>query len=279
LLNVCDTPLVRFDEISKKMKTNVYGKIETGNPTGSHKDRETLEIISDVKRKGFKAVGCASTGNAAISLAAYSRIAGITCHIYLSETISQERMRLIQMFAPQIHLLKGGYKEAVRKSNLEMIEKGVYDANPRVCYSKIIGDTHIGKEIAKEIQPDFVIVPTNNGTLFAGVWNGLKASKVKPIMVAATAKNTKIAESIKGFHRIEEPAFSNALKESNGIVVDTTDTDIEEANWLLFKEGVIAEPASAASIAAINKLKVTSEDIICCVITGSGMKFTNTSVR
>jgi len=279
LLDVYDTPLVRFDEISKKMKTNVYGKIETGNPTGSHKDRETLEIISDVKRKGYRSVGCASTGNAAISLAAYSRMAGVTCHIYISETISQERLSLIQRFSPQVHVLKGDYRETVEQSSLEMGEKGIYDANPGVCYLKIIGDSHIGREIAEELQPTFVIVPTNNGTLFAGVWSGLKASNVKPVMVAATAKNTEIAESIKGFHRFEEPAFSNALKESNGIVVDTADAEIEEANRLLFKEGVIAEPASAASIAAINQLRVTSKDTVCCLITGSGMRFSNGRMR
>ena len=279
MLDVCDTPLVRFDEISKKMRTNVYGKIETGNPTGSHKDRETLVIISDVKRKGHRSVGCASTGNAAVSLAAYSRMAGVTCHIYVSETISQERMSLIQRFSPQIHVLKGDYREAVKQSSLEMGERGIYDANPGVCYSKIVGDSHMGREIARELQPDFVVVPTNNGTLFAGVWSGLKASNVKPLMVAATAKNTEIAESIKGFHRFEEPAFSNALKESDGIVVDITDADIEEANWLLFKEGVIAEPASAVSIAAINQLEVSSEDIVCCLITGSGMKFSNARIR
>jgi len=273
LLRVYNTPLVRFNEISKLMNVNVYGKIETGNPTGSHKDRETLEIIFDAERKGFEAVGCASTGNAAISLAAYSRMANIKCHIYVSETISQERMNLIRMFNPQIHTIKGGYEEAIKESNVEMEKRGIYNANPGQCHLKIIGDSYIGREIAENLHPDFVIIPTNNGTLFSGVWKGLKDSNVRPRMVAATARNTKIADSIKGFHRLEEPAFSNALKESNGTIVNVTDADIKKANWLLFKEGIIAEPASAASIAAIKKLEFNHDDIICCVITGSGMKF------
>jgi len=266
--------MVRFDGISKLMNVNIYGKIETGNPTGSHKDRETFEIICDVKRKGFGAVGCASTGNAAISLAAYSKMVGIKCHIYISKTISQERLNLIRMFAPEIHLVEGGYEEAIKKSNIEMEEKGIYNANPGRCRLKILGDSYIGKEIAEELNPDFVIIPTNNGTLFCGVWEGFKDSKIKPRMVAATARNTRIADSIKGFHRLEGSTFSNALKESNGIVVNVTDDEIKEANRLLFKEGIIAEPASAASIAAIKKLKLFNlDDVICCVITGSGMKF------
>ncbi len=271
--NVRDTPLVKFETISKMLNADVYGKIETGNPTGSHKDRETLKIIPELMSKGHESVGCASTGNAAISLAAYSRMIGIRCHIYISKNVSQERMNLIQMFSPRIHVLEDEYHEAVEQSNLEMHEKGIYNANPGVCYSKIVGDSVIGKEIAEKIRPDFVVVPTNNGTLLAGVWKGLKGSKVTPVMVAATAKNTDIADSIGGFHRIEEPALSNALEESQGIIVDARDPDIEKANSILFKEGIIAEPASAASVAALDDLGLGSDDIVVCVITGSGMKF------
>lgn len=114
------------------LNADVYGKIETGNPTGSHKDRETLKMIPELMSKGHESVGCASTGNAAISLAAYSRMIGIRCHIYISKNVSQERMNLIQMFSPRIHVLEDEYREAVEQSNLEMHEKGIYNANSGV---------------------------------------------------------------------------------------------------------------------------------------------------
>lgn len=273
LLNVNHTPLIRFNRISKKMNTNVYGKIEINNPTGSHKDRETFEIISDVKKTGRDSVGCASTGNAAISLAAYSKMEDIVCHIFVSENISPQRLNLVRIFNPLIYKVTGGYEEALKESTNAMAEAGIYNANPGNCYPRIIGDSYIGREIAKEIQPDFVIVPTNNGTLFSGVWRGLKESKVNPTMIAATAKNTKIAESIKGFNRNEEPTFSNSLKESKGIIIEITDADIINASKLLFKEGIIAELASAVSIASIDKLKMGKNQTVCCLITGTGLKF------
>jgi len=270
------TPLIKFKEIGKGLKVDVYGKIETVNPTGSHKDRESLQVISEVRKCGYRGVGCASTGNAAISLAAYSYMNGVPCHIYVSERISRERLALIKTFLPVIKRVKGGYAEAIELSNEEMEKSGIYNANPGKCQAKIVGNSFIGKEIAGEIKPDFVICPTNNGTHLIGVWEGLKETGLKPRMVAAVAEETKIADSIHGFHKLEEPKLSAALRESNGPIIKVTDHEIGEATALLLKEGIIAEPASAASVAAINHINFEKKDVICCTITGSGMKFPKT---
>jgi len=63
-----NTPLKFLRTFSKAHNARIYGKLELFNPTGSHKDRESWEVLRDMKNKGFDAVGCASTGNAAISL-------------------------------------------------------------------------------------------------------------------------------------------------------------------------------------------------------------------
>jgi threonine synthase len=97
--------------------------------------------------------------------------------------------------------------------------------------------------------------------------------KKKPVMVAATAQNTKIADSIQGFHQMDGKAFHDALKESKGVVIDVSDRDIKQALRLLYKEGIIAEPAAAASVASIKHLNYDRDDVLCCTITGSGMKF------
>ncbi len=39
------------------------------------------------------------------------------------------------------------------------------------------------------------------------------------------------------------------------------------------KQGVVAEPASAASIAALEYFSLDRNDSVCCTITGSGMKY------
>ncbi len=268
-----ETPLIRLEKPSELFRLNVYGKIEAVNPTGSHKDRESMEAISEAVKEGFSGIGCASTGNAAISISAYSYMAGLGCDIYVSKNISPEKMALIEMFKPRIHVVDGGYHEAVEVSNQEIEEKAIYNANPGRCRAKLRGNAEIGREIARRISPTHVICPTNNGTHFTGVWMGLKEGGERPIMVASTAENTKIADSIQGFHQIEGKAFQDALNESKGIIVDVSDDEIIQALRMLYREGIVAEPAAAASLAAIQHLNCDRNDVLCCTITGSGMKF------
>lgn len=268
-----ETPLTRLERLSDFFHLKVYGKIEAMNPTGSHKDRESIMVVSDAVRQGFSEVGCASTGNAAISVSAYSYVAGLRCDIYVSKNINSEKMALIEMFKPRVHVVNGEYSEAMKISNRDFEEMGIYNANPGRCVAKLRGNAEIGREIAQQISPDYVICPTNNGTHFAGVWMGLKEAGKNPCMVAATARNTEIADSIHGFHQIEGKAFHDALEESNGIVVDVSDNEIVQALRMLYKEGIVAEPAAAASVAAIQHLSCDKNDVLCCTITGSGLKF------
>ena len=90
-------------------------------------------------------------------------------------------------------------------------------------------------------------------------------------MVAATASNTKIASSIHGFHAFDKPV--DVVELSKGMLIDLNDEDIAEASKDLLRDGVIAEPASAASVAALKHMDLHEDIIVCCVITGNGMKY------
>jgi len=62
---------------------NLFVKNEGENPTGSFKDRGMTVAISKAKELGKKKVLCASTGNTAASLAAYSARAGMECIVLI----------------------------------------------------------------------------------------------------------------------------------------------------------------------------------------------------
>jgi len=71
-----------------------------------------------------------------------------------------------------------------------------------------------------------------------------------------------------------------AIKESKGLTLTVTDTEIFKAERQIAKlEGMFAEPASSATIAALKKLikkrKISKNDSVACLITGSGLKATN----
>ena len=89
-------------------------------------------------------------------------------------------------------------------------------------------------------------------------------------MIASIAKQTKVAESIAGFHRFERQALDNAIKESNGMIIEVQDDEICEAARLLICDGLIVEGAAAATIAALGHLRLSRTSTVCCLITGTG---------
>src|SRR5208282_4463513 len=152
----------------------------------------------------------------------------------------------------------------VHESNEEMRDENIYVANPGQCRAKIEGDKKIGLEIADEISPDVLVCPANNGTHLIGVWEGIKQKGLNPTMIAATAKRTAIADSISGFHRFEGRRWEDFLRISGTRVINIGDRQIQNALNLLFADGIIAEPAAATSLAALDHLDTKRPTIVCC---------------
>ena len=267
-----NTPLRILYTCSDKFGCKVYGKLETYNPTGSHKDRESQEIVKYAIRNDVAGLAIASTGNAAISLAAYSYIYGLRCHVFLPKTIATERMAQIQTYNPIVSTCET-YDSAIAECQAAAEDYRLLNCNPGARSEKVHGDSSIGIEIAKKRKWSYVVCPTNNGTLLAGVWMGLKRAHVKTRMVAAIAKQTKVAEGIAGFHRFEQKPLDRAIKESRGVIVEVQDDEISEAARLLICDGLVVEGAAAAAVAALGHLKLSPKSTVCCIITGSGLKF------
>jgi threonine synthase len=144
--------------------------------------------------------------------------------------------------------------------------------------------------------PDFQIMPVGNAGNITAYWKGYKEYKNKgkigrlpkvlgfqaagaaPIVRGHPIKNPKtIATAI----RIGNPASwkqaERARDESGGLIDMVSDAEILKAYKLLAaKEGVFAEPASAASVAGLLKLAKKGyfrrAAKIVCILTGHGLK-------
>jgi threonine synthase len=193
--------------------------------------------------------------------------------VFLPGGIAGERLAQIEAFHPIVSVTRGSYAQAIRECELQSERRGYLNCNPGARAQKMEGDSTIGVEIAQSLRPDYVVCATNNGTLLAGVWAGMKESRPKTHMIAAVATKSRLAEAISGFHRIEEPSLTKALTTSNGEIVEVSDGEIAHAAQLLVKDGLIVEGAAAATIASLHKMKLKPKTRICCVISGSGMRF------
>ncbi len=300
-LNEGNTPLIYAGYLSKLIGKNaeVYLKYEGLNPTGSFKDRGMTLAISKACEEKATAVMCASTGNTSASSAAYAARAGIKCIVLIpSGAIALGKLSQALIHGAKVIAIQGNFDAAldlVKEITQLYPIKLVNSLNPY----RIEGQKTASFEICDYLgdAPDFQIMPVGNAGNITAYWKGYKEYKTHglsqklPVMLGFQAKGAapivmnkpiKNPETIATAIRIGNPASwktaVEARDESRGLIDMVSDAEILQAYKILaLKEGVFAEPASAASIAGLLKLNKkryfnNKKCKIVCILTGHGLK-------
>jgi threonine synthase len=306
MLRVGWTPLYRFEHLNRALgHDNIYIKDDTVNPSASLKDRASAVGITMAREDGCPAVACASTGNAASSLAVLSASAGMESYIFVPKTIPVPKLYQIAACASRVFKVDGTYETAFEVAT-EAIERwGWYNRNCAINPYLAEGKKTCSLEIYEQLDytvPDVVVVSVGDGCIISGQWKafkdlhlageidrlprmlGVQASGCSPIVDAfeggcdvCKVEARTIADSI----RVGEPRnwrkAIKALGESGGMAISVTDDEILDAILLLgSKTGVFAEPAGAAGLAglraALGRGLIEKGETIAVLITGSGLK-------
>ncbi len=314
-LNEGNTPLIYAGYLSKLLGKNfeVYLKYEGVNPTGSFKDRGMTLAISKACEGKSKAVICASTGNTSASAAAYSAIAGLKCVVLLPKAaIALGKLAQALIHGASVIAVEGNFDDAldlVKKISVDYPITLVNSLNPYRIEGQKTGSFEICDYL--EDAPDFQIMPVGNAGNITAYWKGYKEYKnlgiIKklPRMLGFQAEGAapivrgypiKKPETIATAIRIGNPASweqaKQARDESGGLIGMVSDKEILDAYKLLaIKEGVFAEPASAASVAGLLKLirekyfdaKTQKRNHaitkIVCILTGHGLKDPDRAIK
>lgn len=304
-LNEGNTPLIKADNLAKKIGVDaeIYLKFEGCNPTGSFKDRGMTMAVTKAKESGSGAIICASTGNTSASAAAYGAKAGLKTYVLIPDGyIALGKLSQAMMYGADIIAIQGNFDKA-----LEMVRK-ISDKYPITLVNsvnpyRIEGQKTGAFEICEALgqAPDYHFIPVGNAGNITAYWKGYKEwhklGKIKelPKMMgfeaegaAAIVKGERIMnpETVATAIRIGNPAswkFAEAARdESNGMINYVTDEEILKAYKLIAScEGVLAEPASAASVAGLIKVKdtVKSGSKIVCILTGNGLKDPDNAIK
>jgi threonine synthase len=131
-------------------------------------------------------------------------------------------------------------------------------------------------EIAEELGrvPDVLALPYGGGGNDARVPHGASRSGT-PECRGSRRRGRGRGETLASAIRIVDPAHraeaEAAVRDSGGAVVALTDDEIVVAWQLLSeKEGIFCEPASAAGLAAVQKLGASGTVVV--IVTGHGLK-------
>ena len=300
-----NTPLIKADNLAKHLGLDceIYLKYEGSNPTGSFKDRGMTMAVSKAKEEGSKAIICASTGNTSAAAAAYGAKAGLKCYVLIPDGyIALGKLSQAMMYGAEVIAINGNFDEAleaVREISANYPITLVNSVNPYRIEGQKTGALEIIE--ALEDAPDYHFIPVGNAGNITAYWKGykefynLKKSSHLPKMMgiqaegsAAIVKKQRILhpETIATAIRIGNPASwkqaEAARDESNGTIDMVNDEKIIEAYKLLAElEGVFCEPASAASVAGLIKLKdiIKPKSRIVCILTGNGLKDPDCAIK
>jgi threonine synthase len=177
-LQVGWTPLYHATRLGQTLgMRHLYVKDDGRNPTASFKDRASAVGVVKARELGFEKITCASTGNAASSLAGLSASVGLPSVIFVPETAPAAKVAQLLVFGATVLLVKGTYDEAFDLSLEVSAEYGWYNrstaVNPYLSEGKKTGALEICEQLGWQ-APDKMFVSVGDGCIIGGLWKGLK---------------------------------------------------------------------------------------------------------
>jgi len=302
------TPLIRARRLGDALGAKeLYLKDDSINhPTFSYKDRVVSVALAKALEFGFDTIACASTGNLANSVAAHAAAAGLNCYVFIPDNLEKSKIVGSAIYGPNTIAVKGNY-DTVNRLCSEIGDKygwAFVNVNLRPFYAE--GAKTQGFEIAEQLGwklPQHVIIASAGGTILPRVAKAFKelialgwvadtgckiyaaqAAGCAPIINAlhsgadiTPVKPNTIASSIAIGDPGDGYAVLEAIKDSGGWGESATDEEILEGIKLLARtEGIFAEPAVGAEIAATKKLidsgRIPGNESLVISITGHGYK-------
>jgi threonine synthase len=316
-LQVGWTPLYDAPKLATEFGVaRCWVKDEGRNPTASFKDRASAVGVVKALEKKAPRVTCASTGNAASSLAGFAAAAGMPATIFVPARAPQAKVAQLLVFGAQVFSVQGSYDEAWELCMEASAEFGWYNRNCAINPYLIEGKKTVSLELAEQFArvtpgsfPDWVVVSVGDGCTIGGVWKGLRemhllgfiprlprilgvqADGCKPFVTAwqekrglETCEGNTLADSIAVGHPRNFAKGMSAVAESGGAFVAVTDEEILQAIPLLARRaGVFGEPAGVAGVAggrrAVEAKIIHHQESVALVMTGNGLKDIQSAVR
>lgn len=281
-------------------------KHEGQNPTGSFKDRGMTVGVSEAVRLGCTAVGCASTGNTSASLASYAARAGLKALVFIpSGEIAYGKLSQSLAYGARTIQIKGNFDDSMALIMQACEKNDVYLLNS-INPWRIEGQKAIAFELLQQLgwqSPDWIALPAGNlgntsamGKAIAEMKSlnliekipriaSVQASGASPFyrmwkngssVLSAAEHPDTIATAIKIGNPVSWKRAMNVIKGCNGVVEEVTDQEIMDAKAVIDASGIGCEPASAASLAGVRKLRASGvikrDERVVCILTGNMLK-------
>ena len=286
------TPLIRTRRLEELLGLEtLWVKDESPLPGGSFKARGLAMAVSKAKELGLTKLAIPSAGNAATALSIYAAAGGMEAHIFMPQDTPSFNRATGRMAGASVTLVDGLITDAGKLVAERKEEENWFDVSTLKEPYRVEGKKTMGLEIAEQFDwqlPDAIVYPTGGGTGIVGMWKGfqeleeigwidakrprmisVQATGCAPIVKAWEAGDTEaepwvdahtIAAGLRVPQAVGDFLILDAIRGSGGTAIAVADEEILAAmNIIGTKEGILACPEGAATVAGLMKLVEAGE--------------------
>ena len=277
------------------------------NPTGSFKDNGMTCGTAQALRLGMSRVACVSTGNTSASMAAYASAAGLQPIIFIPHgNIAYGKLAQALEYGARTLQVDANFDQILALVRRLAERLGIYLLNS-INPFRIEGQKSIMVELMDQRDwrvPDWVVLPggaLGNTSAFGkalremrewGLIDRLPRLAVVQAEGAAPFYRYMHSPERTQFQPVEHPqtlatairigdpvSWPKAKREvsaTGGVVEQVTEQEIADAKAVIGRSGIGCEPASAATLAGIRKLRaagvIRSDADVVAILTGNVLK-------
>ena len=286
------TRLIEAPSLGRRTAKNAYLKLETELPTGSFKVRGAFYALAQrMKKETVREVIASSTGNHGAAVAYAAKEFGIAARIFLPANCNPvKRERILALGAAMVESGGGDLASAFQLAAEYAKQPGVYFLNDATDQDLPAGPATIACEILEQLpKVSAMVVPMGDTALIRGIAAAAKqvAPHVRIIGVQAERApayylswkegrvvGTETCDTIADGLATRTPEAANVRdvrKLVDDVVLVSEEQMLEAIASLLMEEHIVAEPAGAASTAALLKAREGYGDFPVLLVSGGNI--------
>ncbi|UFJ43081.1 cysteine synthase A [Brevibacillus humidisoli] len=260
------TPVVRLRRLVNSEMADLYVKLEKFNPSGSVKDRAAYNMLVEAEASGQLRPGATiiepTSGNTGIGLAMAAAVKGYPSIIVMPDTMTRERILLLQAYGAEVVLTPGEEKMpgAIRKAKelMSQIPNSFMPMQFENPANPAIHRVTTAREILTQMegQLDGFVATAGTGGTISGTGEVLREAlphllitvvepKGSPVLSGGQPGSHKIVGTSPGFipQTLNQQIYDEIIQISDEEALVTT-------REMARLEGILVGPSSGAAVFA-----------------------------
>lgn len=298
---IAHTPLAFNAHLSEKYGANIYLKREDQQIVRSYKVRGAYNKMASIPKADLlRGVVCASAGNHAQGVAFACRKMGVKGTIFMPTTTPSQKIRQVGMFGKEwtnVRLWGDTFDDSYKASLAFCQQENATFVHPFDDVHVIEGQGSVGLEILEqsEFPIDYLLLPVGGGGLASGI--GIVFGELSPatqiigvepegapsltrsLLEGKVTELTEIDKFIDGaaVKKVGDLTFIICRDVLNEVLLVPEGKVCTTILQLYNEEAIVAEPAGALSVAALDlvKDKIEGKNVV-LVISGGNNDITRT---